>query len=140
MNFIRCYFSLISKFSIFFPLYSFYAIFLKDKKEKKRIDIGCNAAPLTEKEEENGKYTLWSMFNMKITINHNGLLWGSACCVYQGGACVPHRSFIKPKLENGVNIVSIDRIVLFFFFLWASESVYHLVWNEFQSIKSFDGI
>lgn len=99
---------------LFSPLFILYYP-LKRKKRKKRIDIGCNSAPLTEKEEENGKYTLWSMFNMKITINHNGLLWGSACCVYQGGACVPHRSFTKPKLENGVNIFLLTELSLVFF-------------------------
>lgn len=58
MNFIRFYFSLISKFSILFPLYSLPAILLNKRKKEKRIDTGCNAAPLTEMEEETVKYTL----------------------------------------------------------------------------------
>lgn len=58
------------------------------------------------------------------------------------GACVcPTHIVYKTQTWKWCETVSIDRIVLFFFFfLSASESVYHLVWYAFQSIKSFDGI
>lgn len=97
-------------------------------------------------EEENGMYTLWSTFNIKIILNRNTLLRGSACCVYQVDTPPPPRVFKKPKpwkwhercfyWQNCFLLC----FVLWFFFCQASESVYRLLWNASQSIKSFDGI
>lgn len=123
--------SSLSEFRIFPPrphsLFIILLCFRISKKtpkttKKKGLDIGCNAAPLSEMEEENGMYTLWSMFNVKIILNCNTLLRGSACCVYQVDPSPPQ--FLKsPNLENGTNVVSIDKTVFccvlfcFFFFL-----------------------
>lgn len=86
------------------------------KEKKKRIDIGCNAAPLAEMDEENVKYTLWSVFNIKIILNHNTILWGSACCIR--GVCVcPTQIFYKAQTWKWYeHCFSWQNCPLFFFF------------------------